>query len=404
MSIQQKSLFISMIISVFIILPQSTKSTVCPPRDIIIPCKCANYFNLIECTNITSDIDLKKIFINLKNELNRQHARPVYDELKLVQTQLTHIGSIDDIFSGISFRRISLSRNNRLKRIEPNAFDSSRNITTEIMIEDNELLGANHDDNVALFDTISRFVALNTLHLTDNGIRFIPKHAFNRSQPALRELFLTDNQIERIEDYAFTGLNTIQLINLDGNHLNKLSLHSLEIENTTQSLLRIFLRSNKIQTDALPPGIFTHLRRRIYLNMNINDLSRIPQNVFQSFFKRRSILSVAKNPLKCDCDFKWLLDQGIVYNSSNPDGDYLLRDYRCILDNDDRIIDEVNYNDFNHCPVSSMAQTLEQCLAQASDQEQELFCLNRCNVNDLYLGRTILVITFFICFQKLFFL
>lgn len=391
------------IMSVIIILPQSSKSAVCPPRDLIIPCKCANYFNLIECTNITSDFDLKKIFINLKNELDKQHARPVYDEFKLVQTQLEHIGSIDDIFSGVSFRRISLSRNNRLKRIEPNAFNSSHNVTTEIMIEDNELLGSNHNDNIGLFDAISRFVALNTLHLTDNGIRFIPKYAFNRSQPALRQLFLTDNRIERIEDYAFIGLNAIELINLDGNHLNKLSLHSLEIKNTTQSLLRIFLRSNKLQTNAFPPGIFSYLRRRIYLNMNINNLSQISQNVFQSFFKRRSILSVSKNPLKCDCDFKWLLDQNIVYNSSNPNGDYLLRDYQCTSDNDnhDRIINGMNLDDFDHCPESPITQTLKQCFSQASDEEQELFCLNR-NVNDRHLGHTILVITFFfICFQKL---
>lgn len=373
----------------------------CPPGDLIWPCKCANYFNLIECSNITNEDNLRQIFIRLQMEHQKQRNKKlIYDEIKLVQTNLEQIGSIDDIFQGIAFRRISINRNNNLKRLLPKGFSNPflSRITTEILIEDNPQLGANVDDNMALFETINSFSSLNTLHLTDNGIRQIPKYAFNKTQPVLRELFLTDNRIEQVDDYAFSGLRLVELINLDGNQISVLSEKCLELANDTNKLLRIFIRSNRLQTNSFVPGMFANLRRRTYLNLSVNNITSLPQDVFQSFFKRNSIMSVAKNPLKCDCDFKWLLDLGVLYNSTNKDKNYQLKDYQCFgvwdqesnnvdpnNDNEQIIINEVDHSDFEHCPESPIEHQYTNCISMANNPEQELSCLNlRSNSNFHY--------------------
>lgn len=364
----------------------------CPAADLIWPCKCANYFNLIECSNITSEDSLRQIFISLQMEHEKQRNKKlIYDEIKLVQTNLEQIGSIDDIFQGIAFRRISINRNNNLKRLLPKGFSNPflSRITTEILIEDNPQLGANVDDNIALFETINSFSSLNTLHLTDNGIRQIPKYAFNKTQPVLRELFLTDNRIEQVDDYAFTGLRLVELINLDGNQISVLSGKCFELTNDTNKLLRIFMRSNRLHTDSFVPGMFANLRRRTYLNLSVNNITSLPQHVFQSFFKRNSIMSVAKNPLKCDCDFKWLLDMGVLYNSTNKDKSYQLKDYQCFgvwdqesnnpdpnNDNEQVIINEVDYSDFEHCQESPTDRQYTDCISMANNPEQEYLCFN----------------------------
>src|SRR5699024_5922005 len=167
------------------------------------------------------------------------------------------IGSGDeDLFSGVAFRRVSILRNPKLRRIEPQAFRSSFNVTKELVLEDNELLGRETADSEALFEAINHFSALTTLHLSDSGVRVVPANAFRRPQAALRELFLTDNRIDRVEDNAFTGLPALDLINLDGNQISKLSPSSLNISDTRPSLLRLFLRSNRLQADSFPVGVF----------------------------------------------------------------------------------------------------------------------------------------------------
>lgn len=390
-----------MLIAIVLKQIDQTLGLVCPPNDLIAPCKCANYLNLIECSNITDDGSLRRIFQNLRQELDRDNSRLIYDEFKLVQSQLEIIGgekkaekpspsSNDDIFAGIGFRRISLNRNSRLKRIEPETFASSFNITNEIIIEDNELLGQDRDDCVVLFDGLNRFTGLNTLHLTDNGVSVIPENAFNRQQPALRELFLTDNRIERIENNAFIGLSSLQMINLDGNLIEHLASRSLELpvddqnESTDrlrfeQKPLKLFLRSNRLQTDSFPLTIFASLQRRSYLNLNLNNLTKLPQIIFQSFFKHRSLLSIAKNPLQCDCDFLWMMEQNFLYNSSDPKRDYLLRDYQCMIGIDDdgnqELIEEVNRNDFEHCPSEANNRPFRDCITKASNRFEEIECI-----------------------------
>lgn len=369
--------YVKLTIAATLSLSAIVGATICPNGAQIAPCVCIRNFNQISCSNLTTDINLKHIFERLKQSLDKENVKPVYDELKLTQTLLEEIGSSGDILAGVTFRHISISRNSRLRKIHHQAFQSSFNTTIELAIEENVLLATTEEDTVELFKGINRFGKLNTLHLSENGVCLIPKKAFDQAQPVLRELIMTENLIKRIDDNAFTSLNALELINLDGNQITKLSPRSLEISKSdTQSPLRIFMRNNKLDKNSFPEGIFNRLRGRVFLNLNMNYMTKLPQSVFESFHHRNSVLTLAKNPLLCDCDLYWVIHANALYDQSSPQNSYMLREFQCA--NGTNIKQLMNNTD---CQVDAKHLATKQCLEQATSAEDEDMCFNASDNN-----------------------
>lgn len=348
----------------------------CPPATLIEPCTCIRNFNQISCNNLHSNVNLRLIFSKLAGWLRKQNVNPIFDELKVSQSGLEQLG--DDVLAGVAFRHISVALNPTLRRISELAFESSFNTTTDFVLEENGKLGLTEVDSVELFRAINRFEKLNTLHLNENGISVIPDNAFDRKQPVLRELIMTENQIERIGNNAFTSLSSLELINLDGNQISKLAPSALEIHTSnSQSLLRIFLRNNKLTDQSFPPGVFSKLRVRVFLNLNMNRISRVPQNIFESFHHRKSVLTLVKNPIECDCDLRWLVEANALYHSSQSPNSYMLRDFHC-SNSSLSTLDLFEEDKWSDCepPVASH-QTIEQCLERATDANDEDLCINQ---------------------------
>src|SRR6218665_3914068 len=166
----EHSLKESLVKLIFLVIVQQITQigcTLCPTPEVIAPCHCHNYFNLIDCSAVTESRDLVAVFKRLSAELKKSNTKPFYDQFKLVESKLTHIDS-DDIFAGIAFRKISIQRNGKLERLSSNLFSSSFRNTTEIVVEDNGSLGSNDKDAVKLFQLLNQFTDLRSLHITDS--------------------------------------------------------------------------------------------------------------------------------------------------------------------------------------------------------------------------------------------
>lgn len=406
-------------------LTGSAFGTLCPQPEVISPCQCNKYFNLIDCSAVPQTTSLSGIFKRLSAELQKTGTRPVYDQFKLVESKLTAIDD-DDLFSGISFRKLSIQRNSKLERISSTAFRSSFAVTTEIVIEDNESLGGSSKDSVELFRLLNQFSHLRSLHLTDSGVTQVPDGAFERPQNSLEELVLTDNRINRIGERAFLGLGGLKLLNLDGNVIDKLAPSSLRLPAPVKgpkSLLKLFMRSNRLTSseDSFPPGIFSNLKERsVYLNLALNNLTSLPRPIFQGFFLHGHVLAIQKNPLVCDCDFEWLLDQGWLYNSSAPTTSFQLRDYQCtrplVLSSgddgefddfeDDQPITETTRDDYKHCHKGQQSfdntangpqkreQLKQKCILSNLSPDEEYSCLNSAQSQLSSILTSILIISF----------
>lgn len=374
----------------------------CPPDHLISPCKCISRYSLISCDNLPANANIASIFRSLSDSLLRtsspspsttssgSESQPLitFDQFKLVNSELTELGNggkVQDLFAGVAFKKINILRNKKLKRIDENAFTASANATTELVFEDNAVLGSEETDVHTLFRLANSFPNLQVLHITECDIRLVPDHAFSRAQPALREIMMTDNRIRSIGAKPFTLLSGLELLNLDGNQISHFSVDSFNMPLNRlhpKKRLKIFLNSNALNDGSLPVGIFARLRRPAYLNLDRNNLTTLPEAVFGSLALRGSVLSLRKNPLRCDCRLKWLVDQKLLYSSSSSknkendeDAYFLLRHYVCRSDKDeDTEIHEAEETDFEHCQINPLVSKVH-CGADDMDPEEEHTCL-----------------------------
>lgn len=388
--------FLRFIFLGIILITVPVSAITCPPDHLISPCKCVSRYSLISCDNLPATANIASIFralsVNLLKTSSTQGGALTFDQFKLVNSELTELGNIEfggqtrDIFSGVAFKKINILRNKKLKRIAEDAFASSANVTTELVFEDNAVLGSEEPDVQSLFRLANSFPNLQVLHITECDIRLVPDGAFSRAQPALREIMMTDNRIRSVGSSPFTVLSGLELLNLDGNQISRFSVDAFNIPLNRlhpKKRIKIFLNSNALHDNSLPAGIFARLRRPAYLNLDRNNLTTLPEAVFGSLALRGSVLSLRKNPLRCDCRLKWLVDQKLLYSSSNSKGKendedtyFLLRHYVCRNDKDeDTEIHEAEATDFEHCEGNSLPVSKTHCGAEDLDPDEEHSCL-----------------------------
>ncbi len=350
----------------------------CPNSQTIYPCSCAQYINQISCWNIKSNVNLTQIFVNLTNDLGENNKKIVYDEFKLIDSELTEIGTDDsqqnggDFFNGVAFQKINIIKNRNLKRIHKNAFKSSFNITTSLTISENPIFANDPPNEREIFDLLNSFESATEIWLTDNNISVIPEKAFTKPQDSLTWLSFIDNNIVRIGDYAFRSLTTLNYILLDGNRIDKISNKAFDlVESPENQLLRLFLRDNYLNDNSFETGTFERLRRKVLLDLSKNNITHLKKQVFAPLFRRNgSAIILRHNPLMCDCNFKWLFDRKLLYNSSNTDQQYYVHHIQCNGTKHDSIkMNELSEANFDHCPQEETGGCIEY------DYELEL-CIN----------------------------
>ncbi|CAG2170417.1 unnamed protein product, partial [Oppiella nova] len=357
----------------------------CPPSTAIYPCSCAQYINQISCWNIRSDVNLTQVFVNLTQSVGKGVKQIVFDEFKLIDSDLTYLGSdadtIHDFFDGVAFNKIQITKNRKLRRIHRNVFKSSYNITTSVTISENPVLANDPPNDREIFDVLNSFQSATEIWLTDNNISTVPDRAFHRPQKSLAWLSLIDNNIVSVGAHAFHSLSALNYLLLDGNRIDRISSTALELssDGSNTQLLRLFLRDNDLNDQSFESGTFDGIHRKVLLDLSKNNMTHLKKSVFAPVFRRNgSAVILRHNPLICDCNFKWLYDRRLLYNSSNHERPYYVHNIQCNGTRQDSVKhNELVDSHFQHCPRDDHPAV--QCYVDSESDFDYQMCLNSAN-------------------------
>ncbi|XP_006894814.1 PREDICTED: leucine-rich repeat transmembrane protein FLRT3-like [Elephantulus edwardii] len=198
------------------------------------------------------------------------------------------------------------------------------------------------------YDSLSKIPYLEELHLDDNSVSAvsIEEGAFRDSNHlrllflsrnhlstipwglprTIEELRLDDNRISTILSPSLQGLTSLKRLVLDGNLLNndglgdkvffnlvnltelslvRNSLTAAPVNLPGTNLRRLYLQENHI--NRVPIKSFSSLRQLYRLDMSNNNLSTLPQGVFDGLDNITQLI-LRNNPWYCGCKMKWVHD------------------------------------------------------------------------------------------------
>ncbi|KAI8480005.1 hypothetical protein Bbelb_422540 [Branchiostoma belcheri] len=158
-------------------------------------------------------------------------------------------------------------------------------------------------------------IHLETLKLSNNSITHLPDMAFV-PMLNLKVLNMSHNLIETIDPLAFHGIVRLLSLNLDNNNLSTVPFQAFE---SLPHLRHLSLRGNKIT--SVPGEAFTTLTsvREIFLDTNI--IKSISPNAFHGLKEVKNV-SVAENPLECDCNMRMESCNKFMESLDNLSWDY----------------------------------------------------------------------------------
>ena len=278
---------------------------------------------------------------------------------KPVAWNLTHLTSLNlqanrlhsltpATFKGLGgLRQLNLANNN-ISLIESSTFEGLDKL--EVLNLRKNYLGSLESK---WFKTLT---SLQELDIGDNNINSLGNHAFS-SLSSLNKLSVDKNSITAIDKTAFVGLHQLNMLNLASNklsnvigkafsvldhldiltlndnpvgHLNSKFLSNCQMKELCLSnmsnlqwiekealynlpnLVKLELHSNPMLSYVHPEAVIKAPQLET-IHLHNNNLLSLPEALVDSLPKLHSI-SLYDNPLRCDCNIKWLAD--VIKNSS----------------------------------------------------------------------------------------
>lgn len=296
--------------------PQSASAKSCPSV-----CRCDAgfiYCNDRDLTSIPAGIPEDATTLYLQN--NQINNAGIPSDLKtLIKVERIYLyhNSLDEFPTNLPkyIKELHLQENN----IRTITYDSLSQIPylEELHLDDNSVSAVSIEDG-AFRDNIY----LRLLFLSRNHLSTIPWGL----PKTIEELRLDDNRISTISELSLQDLTNLKRLVLDGNllsnhglgekvfvnliNLTELSLvrNSLVAAPTNlpgSNLRKLYLQENHI--NHVPPNAFAYLRQLYRLDMSNNNLSNLPQGVFDDL-DNITQLFLRNNPWHCGCRMKWVRD------------------------------------------------------------------------------------------------
>ncbi|GMR30900.1 hypothetical protein PMAYCL1PPCAC_01095, partial [Pristionchus mayeri] len=139
------------------------------------------------------------------------------------------------------------------------------------------------------------------LRLEQNRISHISENALSHLKN-LQRLDMSKNAISEIAPGAFNGLDHLNTLVLYGNELVDLPVGVFDGINNLQLLL---LNANKLK--CIRRDAFRNLSKLTLLSLYDNNIQSLSNETFHHLSSLQT-LHLAKNPLICDCNMKWLAE------------------------------------------------------------------------------------------------
>lgn len=222
----------------------------------------------------------------------RLSLRPFRDmkqlrSLNLNNNRIATIGK--GIFTGLrQLSYLDLSENG-ITRMSMDVFSGLDNLT-DLFLYGNKLTS---------LDSFVSLPVLETLDLSQNRISVLSNDGAFSGLSSLRFLDLSNNRLAILTNHQFdTPLPNLQTLRLASNNLNK-------IEN------KVFDNMPNLEVLDLSRNIFLHLPNMMHLE-HLRELSVINMKISYLYpcnlgsLQNLNRLYLAKNPLQCDCQLKWL--------------------------------------------------------------------------------------------------
>lgn len=143
------------------------------------------------------------------------------------------------------------------------------------------------------------YSSLQNLHLVNNRIKRIDNNAFQNLRN-LQILNLESNQLNVVPKYAFRPLLYLRILNLNNNPITHISSDDLQFLTQIETL-----KFENCRLEKIDPLAFRPLTRLYELNIANNQLRHLDHQLSHSF-DSLTVLRLYNNLWHCDCRLRWL--------------------------------------------------------------------------------------------------
>lgn len=237
-------------------------------------------------------------------------------------------------------------------RIETNAFKSLDGTLKEIEF-DECLLSQN--GVLSVIEIVKHLPHLQKLWLPFNYMTKMPGNLFSDDESGkmqVKSLILQQNQITKVEVRAIFGLNTLEILNLEDNPIQKIEKFAFATEESDHDLLIYLFGSLGAYSSAFGPLSLAGIRRPAYLFLGGPSFKTLNEPAFTLYFEQHSQHYIywqnSNGNLTCNCEVLWLWDRKDQYRSRFRDK-YTGKESIFNCENQNKPFWDLKREDFGNC-------------------------------------------------------
>ena len=184
------------------------------------------------------------------------------------------------------------------------------------------LLILDSDVQVGMFGVQDYFPLIEEFMCHNCSLRMLNSSTFDfPDAQQLRKISLRNNFLQAVQRAAIETCENLQVLNLSYNKIEALHFNDLS---HNQLIRELYLRGNVIA--LVEPGSFSGLTQLEVLDLSYNLLEVLPENMLSGQqLTLMSRLSLHHNPLRCDCQNRWLMDE-IEQATDEKRGPFLVKE------------------------------------------------------------------------------
>jgi len=292
---------------------ERVKRLPCPNSEDIFPCEChvsKQYELTMSCHNVESEEQLAQVFsarfpvtafyaLRISFNKNLKVLRKgVFGKVTFQQFWI-HFGVLEEVEEGAlagsydTADAIILQSNN-ISKFPFHELPMFSKLTSFTLLE-NQIV------ELPLLQTSDRVWGLTFGH---NLISHIPVNTF-RGVPNLFSVNLDNNLIDEIQSGTLTGFPKLGLVSLDHNRLRRIPSGLIDVPVTVVGNKEVTFDNNLIEVVEM--ASVTGLGEGDEVRLHNNSLTTLDEAAFRPFFEAGVLLTLAGNPLLCECDMAWLV-------------------------------------------------------------------------------------------------
>lgn len=293
-SISLKIIYLLTIVLTLICIAVKGKDT-CPPPEDITPCTCSNApYAILVCSYIRNEEVLKDVFSHSKQYTYKEvHIK--YAVLKFLPKELFENTGVSELY-------LENSTFNTFFDSPPEGLHA----LYKLHLENSRVIEISH------WDLLQTLTDLKILTIFYNHIEEIDSTVTDYITKGISQItfYATETKTVKPGSFAdFKELDKFEVVNC------KLKEVTRDIFPKPSNIRNIYLNGNEIK--SIPDDMFTDMPLLMTVGLRDNLLTTIPESAFGGNARQLDWLFLEGNPLKCNCDLRWLANNKPKYLSGS---------------------------------------------------------------------------------------